>query len=314
MNVDGEKEVGRGAAPAGFKARAGAALDRLVPLVMRALPRRVLFSIVKTMPQPALVYGVKAREPLPRIELKNSIDVVERLDYARSDIFLHVDSELEHSLRLRSCEKEPDTVEWIETFVKQGDVLYDVGANVGAYSLVAAKFHGGRVRAYAFEPAFVNFTQLCRNVFLNGCEGVVVPLQLALSDETKLDGFNYRSLIPGAALHTFGEAVDDEGKVFEPEFRQPVLSYRVDDLTEQFRLPEPNHMKIDVDGIELAVLRGADRVLRGRALRSIIVEVRQDYNGESVAEFLKERGFSLHSKHERWAAGLFNYVFTRDPS
>src|SRR5262245_24362605 len=64
---------------------------------------------------------------------------------------LHVSSEPELS-RLQSVRKEPWTARWINEFIKPGDVVYDIGANVGAYALLAAKVTKHRARVYAFEP------------------------------------------------------------------------------------------------------------------------------------------------------------------
>src|SRR5688572_14716010 len=61
-----------------------------------------------------------------------------RLDYDRADIYLRVTSKVE-GFRIHACAKEPFTIEWIHGQLRAGDVLYDIGANVGAYSLVAAK-------------------------------------------------------------------------------------------------------------------------------------------------------------------------------
>lgn len=263
------------------------------------------------LPQHLIVAALRRRPLADRLQAKGAFETVGKMDYARHDIFLHVDSVIEQSVRLKSCTKEPDTVEWVETFLKDGDVLFDVGANVGAYSLVAAKFHAGRVRVYAFEPAFANYVQLCKNVILNDCQRAVVPLPLALSDRTTVDTFNYRDLIPGSALHTFGEAVGDDGEAFRPEFNQHVLSYRVDDLVRQFPVPAPDHLKIDVDGLEAKVLDGARETLAAGRVRSIIVELREDRNGPEIERQLAAAGFRLHSKHARWTAGLFNYVFSR---
>ena len=145
------------------------------------------------------------------IELRNGIKVTGKMDYARHDIYLHVDSMTEYETRLHSCRKEPDTVQWIEDSMKPGDIFYDVGANVGAYSLVAAKCFAGAVKVYAFEPAFLNFSQLCRNIFLNNCQETVFPLSVALSDKTIIDEFNYHDLVTGGSLHTLGETIDHKG-------------------------------------------------------------------------------------------------------
>jgi FkbM family methyltransferase len=263
------------------------------------------------LPQHLIVAALKRRPLEDRLEAKRDFQTVGKMDYARHDIFLHVDSIAEQSVRLKSCAKEPDTVEWVETFLKEGDVLFDVGANVGAYSLVAAKFHAGRVKTYAFEPAFANYVQLCKNIILNDCQRAVVPLPLALSDRTTVDTFNYRNLIPGSALHTFGEAVGDDGEAFKPEFNQHVLSFRIDDLCRQFPVPAPDHLKIDVDGLEAKVIEGARETLAAGKVRSVIVELREDRNGAEITDSLARFGLRLHSKQARWTEGLFNYVFSR---
>ena len=276
---------------------------------LAALKRRLAGDDLLTQVRAA----VAQRElPAPALlDLKNELNVVERMDYARGDVLLNIDSRIEYETRLRSCAKEPDTVEWVETFLKPGDVLFDVGANVGAYSLVAAKFFGGGVRVYAFEPAFLNYTQLCKNVYLNGCQGSVIPLPVALSDKTALGVFNYHNLIPGGALHTLGAAIDHKGEAFVPAFTQHMLSYRLDDLIDQFGLPTPTHIKIDVDGIELEVLEGARATLSNPSLRSVIVELEAGEGERRITELLTAAGFELHSKHGRWTPGMLNCIFSR---
>ena len=244
------------------------------------------------------------------IELRNGINVTGKMDYARHDIYLHADSLIEYETRLRSCQKEPDTVQWIEDFMRPGDIFYDIGANVGAYSLVAAKCFAGTVKVYAFEPAFLNFSQLCRNIFLNNCQDAVFPLSVALSDKTIIDDLNFHDLVTGGSLHTLGETIDHKGEVFTPVATQRMLSYRIDDLIDQFKIPVPSHIKIDVDGIEKAVLEGAQTTLSNPKLRSIDVELAE---GErDITAFLVGKGFKLASQHNRWTPGMLNCVFIRN--
>ena len=217
-----------------------------------------------------------------------------------------LDSTFEHTVRLHSCTKEPDTVEWIETYLKEGDILYDVGANVGAYSLVASKFFNEKVKVYAFEPAFLNFTQLCKNLVLNDCLGAVVPFQVALSDETGISQFNYYNLTPGGAVHALGEAVDYRGQEFAPVATQPMLSYSLDDFIQQFHIPAPNHMKIDVDGTEFSILKGMDQILGEPSMRTLMIEVNEEKGDtESIVEYLAGKGFVDHSQLAR------NHLFAR---
>lgn len=245
------------------------------------------------------------------LEIRNTIELKRRMDYEPHDIYLHVDSLTEHETRLHSCAKEPDTVEWIERSMKPGDTFYDVGANVGAYSLIAAKAFNGSVKVFAFEPAFLNFTQLCRNVALNQCQDSITPLSIALSDATSLDSFNYHDLIPGGSLHTLGEAIDYKGDRFEPVLKQPLLGFKTDDLIDQFALPVPTHIKIDVDGIELAILKGADRTLADNTLRSIVVELEEGESEQQITDLLTQKGFRLDARHGRRTPGMFNCIFVR---
>ena len=76
------------------------------------------------------------------VRLKANLSPIVQLDYRRHRILLHADSPL-GLYRARACQKEPETVRWIEEFVRPGDVFYDIGANVGAYSLIASKYCGG---------------------------------------------------------------------------------------------------------------------------------------------------------------------------
>ncbi|HEY9768116.1 MAG TPA: FkbM family methyltransferase [Coleofasciculaceae cyanobacterium] len=265
------------------------------------------FRLTKSL----LLSPVKALSPTLKLNLNSEINVVEKMDYERYDIWLNIDSQTEYKVRLNSCKKEPDTVEWLESFLQEGDVFYDIGANVGVYSFVASKYFAEKVKIYAFEPAFMNFGQLCKNIYLNKCQDNIIPLQIALSDQTILDSFNYSSLTIGGAQNTLGEAIDEKGQAFARVFKQYILSYKIDDLIENFGLPVPNHLKIDVDGIEFLVLKGADQTLANSLVRSLIVELSEGEREQEVINYLLNKGFQLHSKYPRATPGLFNYIFQR---
>lgn len=250
-------------------------------------------------------------------EFKPKSPVIKKLDYRNREIYLNIDSSIEDQTRLHSCAKEPETVRWIETFFKEGDVFFDIGANVGAYSLVAAKFFNGKVRVFAFEPSFLNFAQLNKNILINQCQASLTPLQVALSDHTALSTFNYSSLIPGGAFHAVGNPLDYQGNVFKPVYQNRVLAYRLDDLLDQFALPLPNHLKIDVDGIEFDILKGAEKTLSHPFLRSILIEIDEGMESSArVVDSLTRQGFCLHSKHKYTPpedrgpfSGIHNYIF-----
>lgn len=275
-------------------------------------------KLIRVFTQP-LLFMIKLLPDSILLDIKERIDIVKKMDYGRLDIFLNVDSRIEHSTRLHSCKKEPETIDWIETFFKEGDIFFDIGANVGAYSLVASKFYNGKITVYAFEPGFPNFVQLCKNIFINGCQQGIIPLQIALSDKTIVDTFNYDNITPGGALHALGRPIDYKGDIFEPIFKQSVLSYRIDDLVKEFNVPIPNHIKIDVDGIEFRILKGAKETLSNSLVKSIILEVEEgDEEADQIIEFLAGKGFKFHSKHKYVYGGdtgpfsrTHSYIFHR---
>jgi FkbM family methyltransferase len=214
--------------------------------------------------------------------------------------------------RLRSGAKEPETIAWLESNVRPGDTFYDIGANVGAYSLVAFAVTGGQARILAFEPGFGTFAELVRNIQLNHAEGSIVPLPIALGNRTSLGEFRYSETTPGAALHSWQASAP--GETHAPELILPTISYRLDDLMPALDLPQPTLIKLDVDGPESEVLEGAMQALAHPSLRSCIVELdvtSQTY--EDVVARLGGLGFRILSRHARGRSGpLNNVIFVRD--
>jgi FkbM family methyltransferase len=271
--------------------------------------RRIVKTLVKYLPDRALLL------------LKGNLELIKKMDYHRHDIYLYVDTNAEYTVRLNSCQKEPGTIQWVEERMKEGDVLYDVGSNVGAYALVASKFTHGKGRVYAFEPSFATFANLCRNVFLNGCSEAIIPLHLALSNLTVLGDFNYLDVISGTSCHSFGTNTSFSGEAFEPVHKQKSLAFRMDDLIETFRLECPNLIKIDVDGIESSILEGAQKTLRREELRSVLVEINEKLEGsvQSIVDLMLRAGFRISSKQrcilDEKKKGPFsdcyNYIFVR---
>src|SRR4051812_20966409 len=191
-------------------------------------------------------------EKARRRELKHEHPETVALDYQPAEIVIEGST-----LKRRSpVRKEPWTVEWIES-LPAGDVLYDIGANVGVYSLIAARRPTGPLRVVAFEPGYANFAALCTNIVLNGVGAGVTPLPITLGAETRLGRFRYSDVAPGAALHAGG--VDDID--VEAVFEQPVLVYRLGAPGDRFGPPPPRHLKNDVGGARLPGVRGGGRPL-----------------------------------------------------
>lgn len=233
--------------------------------------------------------------------IKRKIAFPQKLDYPRHDLYMQV-STLPEYHRLRPYLKEPWTVEWIETSIQPGDVFYDIGANIGGYSLIAAQASAGQANVFAFEPGYATFHTLCDNIVLNHCEKNITPFPIALSNQTELTHFNYSSLESGAALHNLGKTEELASEGDAPLYQQVVVSYSLDDFIAQFSLPVPNHIKLDVDGTELAVLHGAKQTLANPRVRSLMVELNEDEDrsDEEIVRLLELHGFCLTRREVRY--------------
>lgn len=237
-------------------------------------------------------------------QFKNDFQPVGRLDYADSTILMGVGSAMDH-YRLTSCAKEPETIAWLQRSLRPDDVFFDVGANIGAYSLVADAIGAGRVRSFAFEPSFATFAQLSRNIFLNGASKRIVPLCVALTDHTGLLSFRYSDFSSGAARHNL-EASEVAGEQF-------VLAISLDELLSRFGLPTPSVLKIDVDGGEAAALKGAALTLKAQRLRTVLVEFDDTLDEtRTLCALLEQSGFQMSAKHRRYDSTYYNYIFLRD--
>ncbi len=248
-----------------------------------------------------------------RARLKGSINPIARLDYARADIKITADNPISFS-RTNACKKEPETIRWIETNMKPGDVFYDIGANIGAYSFVADKYCNGDIAVYAFEPSFSTFNQLCKNIILNDSQNNIYPFMICLSNKDQVETFNYVSTDAGESKHTVGNNyIDCLGQEFSPEYQQQILAYSIDSLVKRWGFRPPTHIKLDVDGTELDILRGASKTLKGNIVKSILVEISSlDPHKEEILAFLQQAGFRVDSKIKHGTTVISNVIFIRN--
>lgn len=238
----------------------------------------------------------------------NRIPVYHELDYPKARIFLC------DNVRLAECTKEPDTVRWIESFQNGQEEAFDIGANVGQYSMIMALYVK---EVYAFEPAVTNFNLLCKNLALNVQKGTipnnVTPLNLALAACTGMKRFNYINANPGKSGHQVEGTVDGYGTKFVPQYSHSVLCYALDDLIQSLGLPVPNHIKIDVDGTELEILKGAAATLSNPRVKTLLVEVNEERDASvEIKEYLLRKGFKIHDRFKATPEfEFYNYLFTR---
>ena len=193
---------------------------------------------------------------------------VKMLDY-HQNILIHTDTYREYMTRANSAKKEPEMIEWIEKCAKKYSTMYDIGANVGAYSLVAAQ---NGLKVCAFEPAYQNYYQCQRNITLNNFDDKIRLFPVAFSTDTKLAEFNYIDATTGSSRGYYNE----EGLFHLDEavtIRKATMVFSLDSFVETFLLPLPQMLKIDVDGGEFDILKGSSAVLSSETLKELIIEI-----------------------------------------
>lgn len=207
--------------------------------------------------------------------------------------------------------KEPSTIEWINQ-MEPGEILYDIGANIGSYSVVAGV---KGIKIYSFEPEAENYALLVKNLILNNIEPNAYCM--AISDEEKAGTLYASNSGAGGACHSFNEMVGPDLKARETKFTQGCFGYPLDKLV-QNGLPLPQHLKIDVDGLEHKVINGANNIL-SNGLKSLLVEVNPSLPQHlEMLKTLDDLGFTFDKEQVKRATrkegafkGCAEYIFTK---
>jgi FkbM family methyltransferase len=208
-------------------------------------------------------------------------------------------------------QREPETLAWIDGFTP-GEVLWDIGANVGSYSLYAGK--RGDLDVLAFEPSPTSYDALCTNIDENRLSRVQA-FCLALGEQTTLGTLNMSQTYPGSVYNAFEQEVDHTGAALSIERRQSALGVSADDLIDIFGAAPPHHIKLDVDSTEVAILRGAGRLLRSPRLQSVLVENAVDDTPQNrmIDALLAEAGFRAELRGRGGGDLTVNVLYRRSP-
>ena len=195
--------------------------------------------------------------------------------------------------------KEPDTIEWLSSKGEKNKILYDIGANMGIYSIYYSKKHNAR--SYSFEPSFKNLDILTRNIKLNNLQKLVTVIPNAVTKKNQISDFFQLNFIPGFAGATFDDEFNKKRikTVNRQEFK-PIeyltLGINLDMLIRNKIIKKPDLIKIDVDGNELEVLKGMTSFLKKSKNISILIEIDERLKtGKKVHSLFKKNKFKLSS-------------------
>jgi len=198
-------------------------------------------------------------------------------------------------------QREPATNAWVYGF-RPDEVFFDIGANNGLYGLLAAVVSGCIV--HAFEPHFASYYVTTRNVFENKLQDRMTVYPLAISDGESYGTMFLSSVTAGKSLNNYGTARPSEDALWNATIPQGAVSTSLDRFVELTGIV-PNHIKIDVDGLEPQIIRGAAKLLQNPKLASVMVEAdEKDPEHRKIHETMLAAGFGRFIKDE---AGNFYF-------
>jgi FkbM family methyltransferase len=196
---------------------------------------------------------------------------------------------------------EYETLTRYSNFIKKGDTILDIGANVGVFSLLGSQLVGSQGKVYSFEPSYLTFESLNKNLLLNDVKNVFTQ-KLALSEtegSIKMgdtdDALNFIDL----------KNIKEDGEVVEMKTLDNWL--KINDLS------KIDVIKIDIEGAELLCFKGATQLLKN-ASPIIIMECNEkwchrfDYTVFDLLRFLNEFGYTFEQYEEaQWICYPPNY-------
>ena len=201
--------------------------------------------------------------------------------------------------------KEEEVRAYINEYVKDGDIFFDVGANIGVFTVYCACRYP-KVKVYSFEPEHSNVGLLKDNVIANGLTQRVRITSVAVSDFVGLSFLNVQDTAPGAAAHTeHRSAIEKTDEGYKVVWQEGIACATLDALSEYLKA-YPNVLKIDTDGNEDKILKGAIRTLANPVLRSLTLEMpSEEAKMAYCVQTLKSAGFILawqraDTKNQTW--------------
>jgi len=245
----------------------------------------ILFSHILSKTRIGQFYGEAVIEDVMKREktvMHNDIEmqfcVPNQLNHFRIDTF---------------SSKEPETLEWIDS-IPHNSTLWDIGANIGLYSIYAAKAKNCRV--IAFEPSVFNLELLARNIFINNLQEQIIIFPLPLSNKLGPNSMRLTTMEWGGALSSFGENVGWDGNTINDIFSFYTYGCSMDQTMSIFDLPQPEFVKMDVDGIEHIILEGGENILK--TIRGILIEINDDFKKQATKAkmYLEDAGLVLDKK------------------
>jgi FkbM family methyltransferase len=171
--------------------------------------------------------------------------------------------------------------------LRSGMVFYDLGANIGLFTLLAARLVGDSGKVFSFEPDPENTSRLRRNIQRNGFANVTIVEKGVWSTTTKLNFVISGADSPDHGVGKFVAAQNDTAGAL-------TQCVSLDDFTQGSSVPPPDALKCDVEGAEVEALRGGTKLLQSRH-PWIVCEMHSDANRRAAIELLNNFGYTVNA-------------------
>lgn len=210
--------------------------------------------------------------------------------------------------RVHELRGEEKLLDQLLSLTQEGDIFWDVGANIGIYSLLLSSAVGKQGTVYSFEPEPQSCTWLNQNRALNRAKNIqIMPMALGAT-ETEITLFPAKRA--GMGIHK----LFDDGQVQSQGVQVPLIPGDI--LIERGRAHPPTLLKIDVEGYEMSVLQGLAAALKSSTCRLLALEVHPQelahfqYQVSDVRTFITQQGFTI--EHESHRDGQLHWLCMKE--
>ena len=197
--------------------------------------------------------------------------------------------------------------------VHPGDIVYDIGANIGLYSRIMLQWCEAE-KVFAFEPMTENVELLNANARLAPDPSKIVAFPTALGERNGFEELQIDDISSGSAVLDVvsgGQPAKFRRLRNLPPLTERIPIWRLDDLNEQEKLPLPTMMKIDVEGAAAMVLRGAVRTLETSSPR-LFIALHGDSEAKPVLELILSMGYHCYDWIDRDGQRIFTRLELSD--
>jgi FkbM family methyltransferase len=213
--------------------------------------------------------------------------------------------------------KEPETLEWIDSFEKES-CFWDIGANIGLYSVYCGVKKNAEI--FSFEPSTSNLRTLSRNISINNLQNnvTIVPFPLINESGFKTAKMSESIFVEGGAENNFKTNFDWQGNLFKSSNSYKIFGTSIDYLTSNQIIRIPDYIKIDVDGVEHLILQGGLSTLKSPKIKSILIELNESFEDQfnECKKIMKDCGFSFLKKVSTGVTSeeyskVYNYIYIK---